>query len=199
VIPLRTPAELKKFPLTLGIVLLVCLLLSLLYSGFVSSADSWWLRAAVSVVIFPSWPLAILCTWYLWIFYPSLRTRVGGSLIYDALLPVAAWLCVLAFMYFSIEVAWSFSFCLIVLGFVMRSLIWENVDTLVLGPRILSVYAVPCYVHVFFFLFYTFVAQLIRPAYGMVGKSIYLVSLVSFIVGFLIRSLELQSLKDDPK
>lgn len=100
------------------------------------------------------------------------------------------------FSQFQIEAAWSFSLSTVLFGFIMRDLIWENVDTLVFGPKIFSVYAVPCYVHVFFFLFYLFVSQLIRPAFGMPGKSIYLVSLVSFIVGFLIRSLEHKGLKE---
>ncbi|MEZ4814127.1 MAG: hypothetical protein R3A80_02835 [Bdellovibrionota bacterium] len=100
------------------------------------------------------------------------------------------------FLDFQVEAAWSFVFSLTIFGFVMRDLIWETVDTLVIGPKLFSVYAVPCYVHVFFFLFYVFVSQLIRPAYGMPDMSIYLVSLTSFLVGFLERSLELKGLKE---
>jgi hypothetical protein len=83
-----------------------------------------------------------------------------------------------------------------ILGFVMRDLIWQDLETLVIGPKLFSIFAVPCYVHVFFFLFYLFIAQLIRPAFGMPGKAVYLVALVGFIVGFLMRSLELKRLKD---
>jgi len=133
----------------------------------------------------------------MWIFYPCFSLRKGRSLYFDFAVLFVPVLLLYLFAQFQIEAAWSFVLSVLVFGYVMQDLIWENVDTLVIGPKLFSVYAVPCYVHVFFFLFYLFICQLIRPAYGMSGMSIYLVSLVSFLVGFLIRSLELKGLKED--
>lgn len=195
-IPLRTPAELKKFPNFLLAALCISALLSALFSGAVSSSDSRVLRGVFSFLIFPSWPLSILCLWYLWIFYPCFLVRKARGLNFDIATFISPVLLAFMFSQFQIEAALSFVLSVVVFGFVMRDLIWENVDTLVFGPKLFSVYAVPCYVHVFFFLFYLFICQLIRPAYGMPAKSIYLVSLVSFLVGFLMRSLELKGLKE---
>ena len=195
-IPLRTPAQIKKFPQFLLAFLSLSMLLSALYSTAISSSDSQLLRSAVSLFIFPSWSLALLCLWYLWIFLPCLNQRKGRRVGLEvALVPVSAAL-VFMFLNFNVEAAWGFVLSLLLLGFLMRDLIWSNVETLVIGPRLFSVFEVPSYVHVFFFLFYMFLSQLLRPAYGMPGKAIYLVSLVSFLVGFLMRSLELKGLKE---
>lgn len=195
-IPLRTPAQLKRFPNILVAVLCSSMLLSALFSSAISSSDSQLLRSAVSLFIFPSWSLALLCLWYLWIFFPCLAQRSGRKPVFEpALFAVSASL-VFMFARFGIEAGWGFVLSLSILGMLMRDLIWSNVDTLVFGPKLFSVFEVPSYVHVFFFLFYMFLSQLIRPAYGMPGKAIYLVSLVSFLVGFLMRSLEMKGLKE---
>ncbi len=194
-IPLSTPATLKKFPNLLLLSLVASLAISLMFST-VSTSDSRLARGAVSLFIFPSWPLSILCLWYMWIFYPCFSLREGRRFSFDLAVFLSPLVLLYLFSTFQIEAAWSFVLSVLIFGFVMQDLIWESVDTLVIGPKLFSVYAVPCYVHVFFFLFYIFICQLIRPAYGMNGMSIYLVSLVSFLVGFLIRSLELKGLKE---
>lgn len=194
-IPLSTPAQLKKFPNLLLLTLLASLALSLMFSA-ISTSDSRLARGAVSLFIFPSWPLSILCLWYMWIFYPCFSFRKGRRLAVDLAVFLSPVLLMYLFSNFQIEAAWSLLLTVLIFGFVMQDLIWESVDTLVVGPKLFSVYAVPCYVHVFFFLFYLFICQLIRPAYGLNGMAIYLVSLVSFLVGFLIRSLELKGLKE---
>jgi hypothetical protein len=196
VIPLRTPADLKKFPIALMGVLLLTLVLTGLFGNFYSSADNFLFRLIVSIFLFPSFPLAILCCWYLWIFFPCFVLRSKRNIKIDAGLISVCFLIAIIFLKFQIYVALSYLGSLMLLGFVMRDLIWQDLETLVIGPKLFSIFAVPCYVHVFFFLFYLFLAQLMRPAFGMPGKDIYLVALIGFIVGFLMRSLELKKLKD---
>ena len=192
-IPLRTPAPLKVFPLGLFGVLVGWIVLSLIFGRFISSSDQAWVQVAFSFILFPSIPLALLCGWYLWIFFPSYLTRPskkewGPVVIFASALAVTA-----AFRHLGVYAAGSFVLTLLILGGVMWDQIWDNVDTLVVGPKLFSVYEVPCYVHTFFFLFYIFLAQLVQPAYGMVGNYIYLVSLFGFIVGFLIRAGEVNA------
>ena len=195
-IPLRTPAELKKFPIKLMAVLLLSLLLTALFGNFYSSSDNLGLRFITSIFLFPSFPLGILCSWYLWIFFPCFLLRSEQKIQTEIALAVTCLLISLLFYFFKIYVALSYLGFLMLLGFVMRDLIWQDLETLVVGPKLFSIFAVPCYVHVFFFLFYLFIAQLVHPAFGMPGKDVYLVALVGFIVGFLIRSWELKRLKD---
>ena len=195
-IPLRTPADLKKFTIALMGVLLLVLVLTGLFGNFYSSADNSLFRLLVSIFLFPSFPLGLLCCWYLWIFFPCFVLRTQRNIKIDAGLIAACFLIAIIFLKFQIYVALSYLGFLMLLGFVMRDLIWQDLETLVIGPKLFSIFAVPCYVHVFFFLFYLFLAQLLRPAFGMPGKDIYLVALVGFIVGFLMRSLELKRLKD---
>ena len=195
-IPLRTSADLKKFPTLLFVLLFGSFLLTMMFSRAVSSADSQATRLLVSAFIFPSVPLGFLCLWYLWIFYPNFRARRPHEALLDFFFPFLALSVSVIFLRFQIEAAWSFVFSVMTLGAVMRGEIWENVETLVVGPKLFSLYAVPCYVHLFFFLFYIFLAQLWRPAFGMPEKSIYLVTLLSFIAGFLVRSIELKWLKE---
>ncbi len=195
-IPLRTPAELKKFPTLLFACLIAALLGTLFFSAKVASLALGPLKVFFSSVVFPSVALGVLCVWYLWIFYPSFILREHKKKLLDYLFPFFSLFLVLIFFSFDIEASLSFVFTLLIFGAAMQTLIWENVDTLVIGPRLFTVYSVPSYVHVFFFLFYMFICQLISPAYGMNGKSIYLVSLVTFLVGFLIRALELKGLKN---
>jgi hypothetical protein len=196
VIPLRTPADIKKFPTKLLGVLLLSLLLTALFGNFYSSSDNLVLRFFTSIFLFPSLPLGLLCSWYLWIFFPCFLLRSERKIQFEIGLAVTCLLITLIFSFFKIYVAFSYLGFLMILGFVMRDLIWQDLETLVIGPKLFSIFAVPCYVHVFFFLFYLFVAQIVRPAFGMPGKNVYLVALVGFIVGFLIRSWELKRLKD---
>ncbi len=195
-IPLRTPAELKKFPTTLMGVLLLSLIVTALFGNFYSSSDHILGRLFSSVILFPSFPLGLLCCWYLWIFFPCYILRSQRNKKIEALMVGVCLFLAGVFFQFNIHVALSYLGSLMLLGFVMRDLIWHDLDTLVVGPKLFSIFAVPCYVHVFFFLFYIFIAQLVHPAFGMPGKDIYLVALVGFIVGFLIRSFELKRLKD---
>ncbi len=195
-IPLRTPATLQKFPTSLFIFLAISLILTALFSQAVSSSDSLFVKVLVSTLIFPSKPLGLLCVWYMWIFFPSFLLREARSVLLDLFFPFIALAISIVLIKFQILAAVSLIYTMLIFGAVMRNLIWENVDTLVFGPKLFSVYAVPSYVHVFFFLFYLFLCQLWRPAYGLPDQSIYLVSLISFIVGFLIRTLELKGLKD---
>ncbi len=195
-IPLRTPAPLTQFPRRLFFTLLAILLLTLCFSHLLFTALHPLTKLALSSVILPSLPLGFLCVWYLWIFYPSFILREHKKKILDYLFPFFSLALVLIFYSLDIEASLSFVFTLLIFGAVMQTLIWENVDTLVIGPRLFTIYSVPSYVHVFFFLFYMFICQLISPAFGMNGKSIYLVSLVTFLVGFLIRALELKGLKN---
>lgn len=195
-IPLRTPADIKKFPIELMVFLLLSLVLTALFGNFYSSSDHFLFRFLVSILIFPSFPMGLLCCWYLWIFFPCFLLRSQRrTVIEGGLVAVCLWVAII-FYQLKINVAFSYLGFLMLLGFVMRDLIWQDIDTLVVGPKLFSVFAVPSYVHVFFFLFYLFIAQLVRPAFGMPGKDIYLVALVGFIVGFLMRSLELKRLKD---
>ncbi len=195
-IPLRTPADIKKFPFELMIFLILSLILTALFGNSYSSSDHLLFRFLVSILIFPSFPLGLLCCWYLWIFFPCFLLRSQRKPVFEGgLVAVCLWVAII-FYQFQIYVAFSYLGFLMLLGFVMRDLIWQDLETLVIGPKLFSVFAVPSYVHVFFFLFYLFISQLIRPAFGMPGKDIYLVALVGFIVGFLMRSLELKRLKD---
>ncbi len=195
-IPLRTPAEVKKFPVKLMGVLLFSLVLTALFGNFYSSSDNLVFRFFASIFLFPSLPLSFLCGWYLWIFFPCFLLRLQRKFEVEMGLVALCLLIALIFAFFKIYVALSYLGFLMTLGFVMRDLIWQDLETLVIGPKLFSIFAVPCYVHVFFFLFYLFIAQLMRPAFGMPGKAVYLVALVGFIVGFLMRSLELKRLKD---
>lgn len=192
-IPLRTPAKIGKFPTTLLVLISSSILLSVLFSKYISSSDSQVAKMISSLVLFPSWPLALLCGWYLWIFAPSFFHREKRRKFFNLAVFFVSGGLVVGFMRFGIEAAWSYTLVLCILGIVMRDHIWEDVDTLVIGPKLFQIYEVPCYVHTFFFLFYVFIAQLIQPAYGMVGMRVYLVALLSFIVGFLVRSLELKA------
>jgi hypothetical protein len=189
-IPLRTPAPLTKFPTFMMSVLLGSLFLTMMFSQSVSSSDSVWVRILVSAIVFPSRPLGFLCLWYLWIFYPCFQMRTPKLRVFDFAFPLIAFVIVAIGVRFEVETSVAYTFTLLIFGSVMRNLIWENVDTLVFGPKLFSVYSVPSYVHLFFFLFYLFLCQVFRPAYGMPGKTIYLVSLISFLVGFFLRSAE---------
>lgn len=199
-IPLRTPAKITKVPLALLIFCAGSLLLSLfLSSPSMAHLFEGWGGFVLSFFVFPSRFLAVVCLWYFWIFYPAVFNRIKSSKFADFVVYILA----LGLAYYSKSYALAvpviFLWTTLYLGFAMSDQIWENVDTLVLGPRIFSVYEVPCYVHVFFFFFYLFLSNLISPMSSFYGKSFYLLALVSFIAGFLIRLLELKVLKDDPK
>jgi hypothetical protein len=187
---------LKQFPSALLGLLFLSLVLTGFLGGFYFSSDNFLFRFFISIFLFPSFPLGLLCCWYLWIFYPCFILRSQKNRKFEVALFAACLLIAIVFLQFKIYAALSYLGFLMLLGFVMRDLIWQNLETLVIGPKLFSVFAVPCYVHVFFFLFYLFIAQLIHPAFGMPGKDVYLVALVGFIVGFLMRSLELKRLKD---
>lgn len=75
------------------------------------------------------------------------------------------------------------------LGMAMRRDIWGTVNTVVIGPGWLRLYAVPSYVLLFFWFFYLLLGILFLPPPFDDAPMLYGLPFVGFLVGFLIESL----------
>lgn len=198
-IPLKTPAKLEKVPVYLLGFCALSFFSTLFFSKKVwTSQMGQILEFLLGGLVFPSLFLAVICLWYSWIFLPVVLTRKAAS----RGVSVASILSVVLLTWLGLRLGHSVPMLFVAanyfFGFAMRDQIWGNVDTLVIGPRLFSVFEVPCYVHVFFFFFYLMLSTLISPLSNFYGKPFYFLALVSFIVGFLMRLFEYKVLKDDP-
>lgn len=201
-IPLRCPAQLKKFP-TVSFLIVMGFLISNIVLRIISDdfqnflainafypnrfSETWYHGLYLS----PSYLHLLVNIWFVWIFLPAVRSiyplwRIIFSVLTGVLL--STWLYSLIHSDLKAPVLGMETWVAVLLGMYMRREIWGEVDTLVFGLGWIKVYSVPCYVLLFFYFFYLLCANLLLKGAFSDAPMLYFLPFFAFIWGFLTGS-----------
>lgn len=149
------------------------------------------LTLIAGLLVFPNIFSLVMNSIFAWVFFPLLFLRKRNLFLFPysfVAIWIAGWIFFKIHPYLAIPIpvvdAWVGFF----LGAVMRSDVWGNVDTIVIGPSIAKIFKVPSYVLLFFWFFYLMISNLFLAEPFSNLPMIYWMPFAAFIQGFMMET-----------
>jgi hypothetical protein len=151
-----------------------------------------WLSLFTSLIVFQNVFSLAINSLFAFVFFPALFDWKRNLLLIPlsfAALWTAGWVFFKIHPYLAIPIPLADAWVGFLLGAVMRSDVWGNVDTFVFGRSWGGLFKVPSYVLLFFWFFYIMIANLFLPEPFSNLPMIYWMPFAAFIQGFFFETI----------